>query len=100
MKTMQPISVENFKTPCIIPQGILKRKTNYKPKEPIELAHDDILPLFNACVTQMKNTLVKVRTTFAGWTTLSSATTGGGSKSKSKTKKNRHSKRRSNRRKY
>jgi len=83
-----------------IPQGILKRKLDNGAKGPILLKKDDVAFLFIACINQMVKIMLKVRTTFTGWTKLTSTTSGGGSKSKSKTKKNRHSKRRSNRRKY
>jgi hypothetical protein len=87
-------------TDVYIPQGILKRGMNNGAVGPIKLRKEDVLPLFMACIYQMNNICVNVRKTFNGWTLLSTATSGGGSKSKSKTKKNRHSKRRSNRRKY
>ena len=83
-----------------IPQGILKRRLDNSAKGPILLKKDEVPFLFIACINQMVKIMRNVRTTFSGWTKLSTATSGGGSKSKSKTKKNRHSKRRSNRRKY
>ena len=81
----------NFKDDMTIyiPSGILKRKLDNSARGRIEIKKGDVKPLFTACTRQMIKILTRVRSVFAGWTSLSRATIGGSTKSKTKTKKTR-----------